>query len=171
MFASVRRIALAAAVPAAFVALPAPAPALAETGGPAAVAAAGPTISEIMMDEVIVRTNEERALYGCPELTVDDELMVAAVRQAHYMATTGNFGHIGWRGSTFEMRSRAAGYMDVAGENVGWGYTGSAEVMEAWMASPDHRENILNCEAKSFGAGVRRADDGTFYWAQVFGWR
>ncbi|GGQ42402.1 CAP domain-containing protein [Couchioplanes azureus] len=170
MFESVRRIALAAATPAALLALTA-APAHAETGGPAAVAAARPTTSEMLMDEVIVRTNEERVLAGCAPLTVDDELMVASVRQSHYMAATGDFGHIGWRRSTFETRSRAAGYPDVAAENIAWGFTTAAEVMDAWMASPAHRENILNCEAKSFGAGVRSSADGTFYWTQVFGWR
>ncbi|OJF09973.1 CAP domain-containing protein [Couchioplanes caeruleus] len=170
MFKAVRRIALAAAAPAALLACTTT-PAHAETGGPAAVAAAGPTTSEMLMDEVIVRTNEERMLAGCAPLTVDDELMVAAVRQSHYMATTGDFGHIGWRGSTFETRSRAAGYSDVAAENIAWGFSTAAEVMDAWMASPEHRVNILNCEARSFGAGVRNSQDGTFYWTQVFGWR
>ncbi|MEV6600649.1 CAP domain-containing protein [Actinoplanes sp. NPDC051346] len=179
MFKTVRRIALAAAAPAALLAYAAT-PAQAETGGPAGVAAAAatpavtaadPITSQLLMDEVIARTNEERVLAGCAPLTVDEELMIASVRQSHYMAATGDFGHIGWRGSTFETRSRAAGYSDVAAENIAWGFADAAEVMEAWMASPDHRENILNCEARSFGAGVRRADDGTFYWTQVFGWR
>ena len=39
------------------------------------------------------------------------------------------------------------------------------------MASPGHRENILNCDGKSFGAGVGAPTDGTYYWTQVFGWR
>ena len=38
------------------------------------------------------------------------------------------------------------------------------------MASPPHRENILNCGARSIGTGVRFADNGTAYFTQVFGW-
>ncbi|MEV4636004.1 CAP domain-containing protein [Actinoplanes sp. NPDC049548] len=169
MFDSARRIALAAAVPAALLALTA-APAQAGTAvpGPSRL---GPTTIGVLMDEVIVRTNEVRADAGCAPLAVEEELVVASVRQSHYMAATGDFGHIGWRGSTFETRSRAAGYDAVAAENIAWGFAGADEVMDAWMASPSHRENILNCDARSFGAGVQRAANGTLYWTQVFGWR
>jgi len=162
VFESVRRIALVAAAPVALLGLTM-APAL-------ATAAIPPTTEEVLMDEVVERTNEIRQLAGCAELSVDDELVVASVRQAHYMAATGDFSHFGWRGSTFETRSRAAGYQDVAGENIAWGFGGAAEVMDAWMASPGHRKNILNCDYKAFGAGVQRTVDGTYYWTQVFGW-
>jgi len=165
---SVRRLALAAAVPVALLG-PAAAPAHADTVAP--TTATGPTTSQVLGDEVVALTNEERARGGCDALTVDEELTVAAVRQSHYMAATGDFGHFGWRGSTFQSRSLAAGYQAVAGENVAHGYANSAEVMAAWMASPPHRRNILNCDVKSFGAGVQQAVNGTYYWTQVFGWR
>jgi uncharacterized protein YkwD len=170
---SVRRLALVAAAPVALLGL-AGAPAHAEAGvfgattGPARVA---PVTSQPLGEEVVTLTNEERVRAGCDALTVDEELNVAAVRQSHYMAATGDFGHDGWRGSTFQTRSRAAGYQAVAGENVAYGYTGTAEVMAAWMASPPHRRNILNCDVKSFGTGVQQAINGTYYWTQVFGWR
>ena len=168
MFDSVRRIALAAAAPAALLALTVT-PAHADTTRPAVVA--GPTTVQVLMDDVIARTNEVRVLAGCRPLTVDEELMIVSVRQSHYMAATGDFGHIGWRGSTFETRSREVGYDHVAAENIAWGYSSSAEVVAAWMDSPEHRRNILNCDARSFGAGVQRAANGTLYWTQVFGWR
>lgn len=167
VFDSVRRIA-AAAAPAALLTLLA-APAHADTTRPAVTA--GPTTVQTLMDDVIARTNEVRVLAGCEALTVDQELMIVSVRQSHYMAATGDFGHTGWRGSTFETRSRAVGYHHVAAENIAWGYARAAEVVEAWMASPEHRRNIVNCEARSFGAGVQRAANGTLYWTQVFGWR
>ena len=170
MFESVRRLALGAAAPIALLGLTA-APAHAGTAvpapGPARIA---PTVSEVLGAEVVALTNAERVQAGCAELTVDEELTVVSVRQSHYMATTGDFGHLGWRGSTFQTRSRAAGYHAVAGENVAFGFTSSAEVVAAWMASPPHRRNIVNCDVKSFGAGVRQALNGTHYWTQVFGW-
>jgi uncharacterized protein YkwD len=168
---SVRRLALVAAAPLALLGLTA-APAHAVTAVPASgPARIAPTTSQVLGAEVVTLTNEERARAGCPALTVDEELTVASVRQSHYMATTGDFGHFGWRGSTFLSRSRAAGYHAVAAENVAYGFSSSAEVMAAWMASPPHRRNILNCDVKSFGAGVRQAANGTYYWTQVFGWR
>ena len=168
VFDSIRRIALAAAVPAALLAVTV-APAHADTTRPAVTA--GPTTVRVLMDGVIARTNAVRVLAGCAPLTVDDELMIVSVRQSHYMAATGDFGHIGWRGSTFQTRSRAVGYHHVAAENIAWGYSSAAEVVRAWMDSPEHRRNILNCGARSFGAGVQRATNGTLYWTQVFGWR
>jgi len=41
--------------------------------------------------------------------------------------------------------------------------------MDAWMASPGHRANILNCAMRSVGAGVTYSSDGTPYYTQVFG--
>ena len=175
MLDSVRRLALVAAVPVALLGLAvAPAPALAEPAAPAAATGpspTGPTTSQVLGEEVVALTNEERVRAGCPALTVDEELTVASVRQSHYMAATGDFGHFGWRGSTFRSRSLAAGYPAVAGENVAYGFASSVEVMAAWMASPPHRQNILNCAVRSFGAGVQQAVNGTYYWTQVFGWR
>jgi uncharacterized protein YkwD len=170
---SVRRLVLVAAAPVALLAL-AGTPAHAEAG--AAATATGPVrsapvTSPTLGDEVVALTNKERARVGCAALSVDEELTVAAVRQSHYMAATGDFGHFGWRNSTFLTRSRAAGYQAVAAENVAYGFTGSAEVMAAWMDSRPHRRNILNCDVKSFGAGVQQAVNGTYYWTQVFGWR
>ncbi|MET8151176.1 CAP domain-containing protein [Actinoplanes sp. NPDC049668] len=173
MFGSVRCLALIAAAPVALIGIVAT-PTHAETTIPAAVAArggAGPTTYPVLGEEVFESTNRARLRHGCPAVALDEELTVAAVRQSHYMAATGDFGHFGWNGSTFRSRSRAAGYHAVAGENVAHGYSGTAEVMAAWMASPPHRANILNCGVKALGTGVQRAANGTYYWTQVFGWR
>ncbi|MEU4213892.1 CAP domain-containing protein [Actinoplanes sp. NPDC026623] len=173
MFGSVRRLALVVAAPAALLGIAA-IPTYAETTVPAVAAARGeaaPATYPALGDEVFALTNEERIRNGCAPLTEDEELTVAAVRQSHYMAATGDFGHFGWHGSTLRSRSRAAGYHAVAGENVAHGFTGSRQVMAAWMASPPHRANILNCGVRAIGAGVQRAANGTYYWTQVFGWR
>jgi uncharacterized protein YkwD len=123
-----------------------------------------------VMVQVVRLTNEERKEAGCPALTVDGHLVTASLRQSNYMARTRLFSHV-WRdGSTFVDRTEAAGYRQPAGENIAWGYRSAPEVMDAWMASPGHRKNILNCKAKSFGAGVAFAADGTPYYTQVFGW-
>jgi len=169
---SVRRLALVAAAPVALFGLAA---VPAQAGTVAIETATGPVLtaprtSQSLGEEVVTLTNEERVRAGCDALTVEEELSVAAVRQSHYMAATGDFGHFGWRGSTFQTRSRAAGYHAVAAENVAYGFSAADEVMAAWMASPPHRRNILNCGVKSFGAGVQQAVNGTYYWTQVFGW-
>lgn len=139
---------------------------------PTAAAASVPRYSPdgMLSYALLTATNEQRATAGCAPLRVDTELIIASVEQSGYMATTRNFGHAGADGSTFVSRAREAGYATPAGENIAWGFRDPAQVMEAWMASPQHRENILNCEAKSVGIGTRRSADGTPYYTQVFGW-
>ena len=123
-----------------------------------------------LMSTIVTRTNQLRHEAGCGQLSVDQELITASLRQSDYMADTGTFSHIGRGGSTFVARARAAGYAEPSAENIAWGYDSATEVMDAWMASPGHRRNILNCDAKSIGTGVRLAADGTPYYTQVFGW-
>ncbi|HEU4347836.1 MAG TPA: CAP domain-containing protein [Actinoplanes sp.] len=124
-----------------------------------------------LMSLIVTKTNQVRHAAGCDLLDVDQELVVASVRQSDYMADTGTFGHIGRDGSTFVTRAHAAGYAQPSGENIAWGFQTADEVMAAWMASPPHRSNILNCGARSIGTGVRYAADGTPYYTQVFGWQ
>ena len=123
-----------------------------------------------LMSEVVTMTNQQRHANGCGQLAVDSELTVASVRQSLYMARTGLFSHV-WRdGTTFVARSHAAGYAAPSGENIAWGYRTAADVMAAWMASPGHRENILNCAAHSIGTGVAYSPNGLPYYTQVFGY-
>ncbi|GGN15185.1 uncharacterized protein YkwD [Actinoplanes campanulatus] len=130
-----------------------------------------PLRARAVMAQVVRLTNETRRNAGCPGLTVDDHLVAASLRQSNYMARTRLFSHV-WRdGSTFVDRTAEAGYQQPAGENIAWGYRTVPEVMAAWMSSPGHRRNILNCKARSVGAGVAYAADGTPYYTQVFGWR
>jgi uncharacterized protein YkwD len=165
-----RRLALLAATPAALLTgTPAyatvPVPPLPPAA--AAVRAAEPTA---LMSDVVTMTNQRRFANGCGQLAVDRELTVASVRQSLYMARTGVFSHVWGNGSTFVTRTRAAGYFQPSGENIAWGYRTAAEVMAAWMNSPHHRSNILNCGAHSIGTGVVYGVNGVPYYTQVFGY-
>jgi uncharacterized protein YkwD len=124
----------------------------------------------VLMSQVVTLTNQRRRASGCDQLAVDRELTIASIRQSIYMARTGFFSHVWLDGTTFVARSRAAGYGQPSGENIGWGYRTAEEVVDAWMASPSHRENILNCGAHSIGTGVAYGANGLAYFTQVFGW-
>ena len=51
------------------------------------------------------------------------------------------------------------------GENVARGYRTPEGVMDAWMSSPGHRGNILDCEYKQMGIGLAQPGN---YWTQDF---
>jgi uncharacterized protein YkwD len=165
----VRRLALLAAAPALLaVATPARAGVPVPPLPPAAASTAVPP--EVLMSEVVTRTNQQRGRHGCGQLAVDRELTVASVRQSLYMARTGLFSHV-WRdGTTFVARSLAAGYGQPSGENIACGYRTADEVLAAWMDSPGHRANILNCDAQSIGTGVVYGANGVPYFTQAFGY-
>lgn len=60
-------------------------------------------------------------------------------------------------------------HLSGVGENVAAGYATGRDAVNAWMASPGHRANLLEPGYRVLGIAVRRADDGTPYAAQVFG--
>jgi uncharacterized protein YkwD len=49
------------------------------------------------------------------------------------------------------------------GQNLAWGYETPRNVVEAWMASPEHRANVLDPAYVSTGVGVRTAGAATVY--------
>ncbi|MFI7547185.1 CAP domain-containing protein [Actinoplanes sp. NPDC049599] len=115
-------------------------------------------------------TNAQRTAHGCAAVTVNAQLGAAAVGHSAWMARTGTFSHTGNAGSTFATRARAAGFARPAGENIAWGYRSATEVVTAWMKSPGHRANILNCRSRSAGVGAAVNAAGHTYYTQVFGY-
>jgi uncharacterized protein YkwD len=111
--------------------------------------------------------NAERAKVGCSPLTVNAKLTQAAQAHSEDMAAHQNMSHTGSDGSAPGDRITGAGYVwSSYGENVAYGYATPEQVMAGWMASPGHKENILNCSFKEIGVGL--AQPGS-YWTQDFG--
>ena len=120
-------------------------------------------------DEVTALTNQERRAAGCGEVTTDERLRAAARGHSQDMAENDYFSHTGLDGSSFVDRARAQGYPSPAGENIAYGYATPADVMEGWMNSEGHRNNILNCSHTTIGVGLAYDANGRPYWTQVFG--
>ena len=62
-------------------------------------------------------------------------------------------------------RARRHGYSSWGAENVAKGQSSAEQVMEAWMNSPGHRANILNCDLTAIGVG-----EASNAWTQKFGY-
>ena len=56
------------------------------------------------------------------------------------------------------------------GENLAQGYTTSDSVVQAWIDSPSHRENLEEVEFITCGISAWRGSDGNIYIAQEFGY-
>lgn len=125
--------------------------------------------AQIVQADITRLTNLQRTAGGCAAVTVNAQLTAAAVGHSTWMAQTGTFSHTGSAGSSFVVRAQAAGFARPAGENIAWGYRSATEVLSAWMKSPGHRANIMNCKSRTVGVGVVRTANGTPYYTQVFG--
>ncbi|MEU7573125.1 CAP domain-containing protein [Micromonospora sp. NPDC049240] len=120
------------------------------------------------LQQVVDLVNQERAKAGCKALGVDSKLTLAAQRHSQDQADHKTMTHDGSDGSDVGQRLDRVGYAwRAAAENVAWGQQGPAEVMDAWMNSPGHRKNILNCSYTEIGVGVARSNGP--YWTQDFG--
>jgi uncharacterized protein YkwD len=103
-------------------------------------------------EEVIKKTNEERARYGLPPLTLDPKLVQTARKHTWWMTRNRNLQH---------------GNYPVA-ENIAMGQQSSSEVVRCWMNSSGHRANILNRGHRRIGVAAYTTPNGTVYWCQQF---
>lgn len=114
--------------------------------------------------EVFRLVNTERADADLPAQAWDRELAVAAQLHAEDMVDNDYFDHTSLDGRSFSDRAQDAGYEGFPrGENIAAGQQTPQQVMEAWMGSTGHRQNILS-DADEIGVGFANN-----HWVQVFG--
>ena len=106
--------------------------------------------------------NGERADHGLAPLAPNAELGAAASAFAQDLVAGSYFSHTGRDGSDVLDRIERAGYIEksrpwAVGENLAWGTGALAtprSIMQAWMNSPGHRDNILDPSYREIGIGV-----------------
>ena len=119
--------------------------------------------------EVVRLVNVERTKRGLSELSFNTELSHVATLKSQDMINKNYFDHTSpTYGSPFDMMKKFNISYRSAGENIAMGQRTPAEVVEAWMNSKGHRENILNSSYTDLGVGVAKKSDGTLYWTQMF---
>ena len=139
---------------------------------PPAPSTATPAPSGGVTTQVVTLTNAERAKDGCGPLTVNATLTAVAQAHSQDMATNNYFDHNSQDGRTPFDRMTAAGYRySTAAENIAAGQRTPQDVMTAWMNSPGHRANILNCALRQIGVGYATGSSSQYgvYWTQDFG--
>ncbi|GAA0693571.1 hypothetical protein GCM10010193_55260 [Kitasatospora atroaurantiaca] len=117
---------------------------------------------------VLALVNQERAKAGCAPLAADPRLDTLATAFSDDMAARDFFSHTDPDGRTPWDRAKTASIGYLGGENIARGQRTPEEVMAAWMNSPGHRANILNCHYTKLGVGVHEGTGGP-WWTQDFG--
>jgi uncharacterized protein YkwD len=128
-----------------------------------------PAQNEAFEKEVLRLTNIERAKNGLPAFTWSPDLARAARYHAADMEKDNYFNHNthdrinGELKETCKTFSRIGKFGSGFGENIAMGSVSPEGVVEMWMNSKGHRENIMG-GYKTLGVGFYGS-----YWVQVFG--
>lgn len=116
--------------------------------------------------QVVSLVNAERAKQGLSALTVSTKVQQAAQTRAGELRSS--FSHTRPSGaSCFTALTEAGVSYTRAGENIAYGQSSPAAVVQAWMNSSGHRANILSRDFTTIGVGYTVVN-GTAYWSQFF---
>ncbi len=118
--------------------------------------------------EVLRLVNLERAKAGLSPLKFADDLAASALVRARELPL--KFSHTRPNGSKcFTAMPQTAG-AHVLGENLAGGQTSPQQVVQAWMDSKSHRDNIMSKQFKEIGIVYYYQSNTKFkhYWVQHF---
>jgi uncharacterized protein YkwD len=128
-------------------------------------AGAGGWYDDAFTATVFAGVNKRRQSAGLQPLAVDPRLVDSAATYARVLADNTWFSHTGPDGSTLVTRDEAAGFPFTVqlGEVLAWGSNGwtAAAIVQAWIDSPAHRDQILNPAYTRAGAGCYFTNKGT----------
>ena len=129
-----------------------------------------PSVSA-QQQQVLDLVNAERTARGLAPMRFSAQLNVAAQAHTERQASDGAIYHTDPQdGSNPGDRISRAGYaFSTWGENVAAGYPTPVAVMQGWMSSQGHCENILNPAFTELGVGfVTGGVRYNQFWTQVF---
>ncbi len=141
-------------------------------GAPAVVAPGGAGTLAATSDgefdwalQVLELTNEIRAEHGLDPLVLDESATEAAYEHSWDMDLRDFFDHVNPDGEhPIDRLARHGRVEPWVGENLARGHASPAEVVAAWMDSPDHRANLLYPWWTHVGIAVHTSPVGGPWW-------
>lgn len=111
--------------------------------------------TDIRVDQLLTSTNAKRQENGLTPLKLNDQLSAAAAKKAADMFAKNYWAHTSPTGATPWDFIIGSGYhYNVAGENLAKNFFTSGGVVDAWMNSPSHRDNMLKSSYRDVGFAV-----------------
>jgi uncharacterized protein YkwD len=120
--------------------------------------AAGARVHSSAVTGLLQAVNHTRVAHGLRPLKVDTTLVRAARSHSTEMLRGNFFAHGDFHGRMVAFHVVGP----VAGENLAWGngpYASASSIIAEWLASPEHRANLLHSGWTRIGIGITR---GTF---------
>jgi hypothetical protein len=111
--------------------------------------------SNISPNRIVEITNQKRAEQGLGPLAINAKLNEAAQRKAGDMFAFNYWSHVSPSGRDPWSFFQEAGYRYLyAGENLARDFMDSQSVIDAWMNSSSHKDNLLNKNYQEIGVAV-----------------
>ena len=115
--------------------------------------------ANISVEEVVRLTNDKRVAAGLNALSINESLSSAARAKGQDMLDKDYWAHIAPDGTEPWKFFIDAGYKyKYAGENLARDFSNPSSAIEAWMASPTHRDNVLSDRYNEVGIAVVEGD-------------
>lgn len=119
-----------------------------------------------MYEDAVNIVNENRKANGSAALNLYPDMCKLAEIRANELIES--FSHTRPDGSRGLLIIEEYGIISRgSAENIASGYDTANEVVEGWMNSSEHRQNILDSAFTHMGIGVAEYE-GTYYWVQLF---
>lgn len=111
--------------------------------------------SQIDPEKVIELTNNQRLSAGLEIVRENKELDSAALAKASDMFAKGYWAHVSPTGTEPWYFISQSGYKyQHAGENLARDFSNPKDIVAAWMASPTHKQNLLDSRYQDIGVAV-----------------
>lgn len=131
------------------------------------------TQTSVSIQELLELTNEKRIAEGLKPLSLNQSLSNAAAKKANDMIQKNYWAHFAPDGGTPWGFIKGEGYeYAYAGENLARGFSTSDAAVEAWIASPSHKENLLSKNYSDVGFAIttgKLTGEETVLIVQMFG--
>lgn len=145
---------------------------------PAIAGQAGDQARDRIVDRFLKQVNHQRAMNGVRSLTLNVRLTKAAQKHAENMMRSDFIDHRSPDGRSLQDRVANAGYpwREIA-ENLAAGQPSPDRVLQSWLTSRDHRDNMLGQDYWEAGIGYAvPSSEGKrsryrHYWVVIFGAR
>ena len=115
--------------------------------------------------EILELINDHRLSIGLNALTNMTDIKAQAYGHTNYMKSVGSVSH-----TNFYQRKQYlvnnAGAVNV-GENVAYAYSSAQAVVNAWINSESHRENMEG-DYTNFDISAEQDEDGRWYFTNIF---
>jgi len=110
--------------------------------------------SDITPENVLYLLNKERVYYGVEPLHLDPDLTQAATLKSRDMIGRDYFEHYNFGLTPWDfIRNQNYNFL-YAGENLAMDFQTSEGMVNAWLNSPTHRQNILSSDFNDTGIGI-----------------